>query len=400
MKLLHTADWHAGRTLKGQDRTPELREALGEIAELAREQAVDLVLVPGDVYDKKTPSAEAEAAVYDFFLALSEAGIPSVVIAGNHDAPGRLDAVSGMFDLAGTRVLGEAKVAGQGGAFELHVGGETAQIAALPFVSERRIVRYGDLLGSDPGAWSEKYQAGMRRLITNLCEPFRDDSVNLLLLHTAMEGATLANSEYTFHCTSSYTLSADTLPEQVNYVALGHIHKPQSVSGFPDNAARYSGSLLQLDFGEAGDAKYAYVVEARAGRPTELLVAHEVQAGKKLKHLKIDASTAAGLDELDRKLLEVQDFPGWLKLSLRVDRPRPGLKDRIKTQLPQVLSVEFLYPEREQTRETVDVDKLDLTSAYRDFYAAQRGSELKDDLRDAFRALLEEQSDADTGQAA
>ena len=90
MKILHTADWHAGRVLHGQPRTPEIREVLREIAELARTEAVDLVLVAGDLYDTRNPGAEAEAAVYEFFKTLGDARIPSVVIAGNHDAPGRL----------------------------------------------------------------------------------------------------------------------------------------------------------------------------------------------------------------------------------------------------------------------------------------------------------------------
>ncbi|MDQ3461346.1 MAG: exonuclease subunit SbcD, partial [Deinococcota bacterium] len=81
MKILHTADWHAGRTLHGVDRTPEIREALREIAALAVDEEVDLILVAGDLYDSKRPGPEAEEAVYEFFLTTGRAGIPSVVIA-------------------------------------------------------------------------------------------------------------------------------------------------------------------------------------------------------------------------------------------------------------------------------------------------------------------------------
>ncbi|HEX7022281.1 MAG TPA: exonuclease subunit SbcD, partial [Trueperaceae bacterium] len=223
MKILHTADWHTGRTLHGVDRTPEIRAALQEIAALAIEEQVDLILVAGDLYDSRWPGPEAEAAVYEFFLTTGQAGIPSVVIAGNHDHPERLEASRELLRLVNVHTFGAVRVAGQGGAFRLQVGGEVAQVAALPFISERRIVKVAELLHEDPGHWRERYQEGMRKLVLNLTQDFAGDTVNLLMMHTAMTGATLANSEYEFHCTEAYSLGADIFPEACNYVALGHI---------------------------------------------------------------------------------------------------------------------------------------------------------------------------------
>jgi len=384
MKILHTADWHAGRVLHGQPRTSEIREALREVAELARTEAVDLVLVAGDLYDTRNPGAEAEAAVYEFFKTLGDAGIPSVVIAGNHDAPGRLDAASGLLGLAGVHVFGEPKVASQGGVFTLNVGGETARVAALPFVSERRIVKVHELLGGDPGGWRESYREGMRKLIGNLSASFRPDAVNLMMLHTTTEGARLAHSEYEFHCTDSYTLHPDLFPEVCNYVALGHIHMPQRVQGLPENAGRYAGSLIQLDFGEQGDAKYVYILEARAGKPTQTLKEHAVQSGKRLKRVSV------ARDELDRRLSDLE-WDGWLKLSIKLDRPDPGLKDRLKRDYPNLLVVEQLLPERERAEARgTDQRSLSLVDAYAQFYDDERASALPDDLRDAFSRLYAE----------
>lgn len=370
MKLLHTADWHAGRVLHGQSRTPEVREVLREIAELARSEAVDLVLVAGDLYDTKHPTPDAEAAVYEFFGTLAQAGIPSVVIAGNHDSPVRLDAAGGLLGLAGVRVLGNARVAQQGGVFELYAGGERARIAALPFVSERRIVKVTELLEEDPGRWRERYRQGMRKLIQNLTAEFRTDAVNLLLLHGTMRGATLANSEYQFHCTDDYTLDADVFPEACNYVALGHIHKPQGVEGMPEEAARYAGSPLQLDFGEVGDTKYVYLVEARAGAPTRILKAHPLAAGRRLK------AVHCKRDELDRRLGELE-FDGWLKLSVALERPEPGLKDRLKRDYPNLLVVEQRLPERGlEGGNGIDHTRVELVEAFGQFYRDTRGEAL------------------------
>ncbi|CAA9587253.1 MAG: SbcD_Mre11 [uncultured Truepera sp.] len=384
MKILHTADWHAGRVLHGQPRTPEIREVLREVAELAKTEAVDLVLVAGDLYDTRNPGAEAETAVYEFFKTLGDASIPSVVIAGNHDAPGRLEAASGLLGLAGVRIVGEPKVAQQGGLLTLNLGGETARVAALPFVSERRIVKVQELLGGDPGAWRESYREGMRKLINNLTAPFRPDAVNLLLLHTTTDGARLAHSEYEFHCTENYTLDADLFPEACNYVALGHIHMPQRVEGLPENAGRYAGSILQLDFGEQGDAKYVYVLEARAGRPTEIVKEHALRAGKRLKRVSL------AREDLDRNLSELE-WDGWLKLSIKLERPDPGLKDRLKRDYPNLLVVEQLLPEREgAAKRGVDQHTLSLVDAYAQFYDDERAAALPDDLRGAFNTLYAE----------
>ncbi len=393
MKILHTADWHAGRSLHGVNRTPEIRAVLQEIAALAIEEQVDLILVAGDLYDTKNPGAEAEEAIYEFFLTTGRAGIPSVAIAGNHDAPSRLDAVGGLLKLVNVRAFGEAKVAGQGGSFEMRFGDEVAQIAALPFVSERRIVKVLELLEGDAGAWRERYQAGMRGLIQNLTKPFSADTVNLLVMHTTMNGATLSNSEYSFHCTENYSLSPDIFPENVSYVALGHIHKPQPVKDFPEYAARYVGSPLQLDFGEQGTTKYVDIVEARAGRPTELVRRHEVRAGRRLGRVKVKR------EEVERKLLELSSFDGWLKIVLELSHPEPGLKDRVKASLPNVLTVEQTLPEAEGPAPGgVDLEKVELVDAYAQYYREGRADDLPDELREAFlglyKTVLEDEEEA------
>ena len=387
MKILHTADWHAGRSLKGIDRTPEIRAALIEIANLAIEENVDLILVAGDLFDKKNPSAEAEAAVYEFFLKIGEAKIPSVVIAGNHDAPSRLDAAAGVLALTNAKVFGLVKVAQDGGCFDMQIGNEVARIAALPFVSERRIVRVSELIDEDAGQWVQKYRKGMRTLINNLCQSFDNQHVNILMLHTTTEGASLARSEYSFHCTDDYTISADMLPENANYIAVGHIHKPQGVDGFPENTARYSGSLIQLDFGEAGDEKYVYIVEAAVGKPTKLIKEYVVQSGKELKQITIDVDKT----DLDKKLKTFENFEGWLKIVLKVKEPKPGLKDRIKAQLPQALAIEFEFPDREvssEEREAMDVQQINLSDAYERYYSEDRGGTLPKKVLAGFRDLL------------
>lgn len=383
MKLLHTADWHAGRTLHGIDRTPEIREVLQEIAEIAKTEAVDLILVAGDVFDNKNPSAEAEEAVYNFFLSLRE--IPSVVIAGNHDSPQRLESVRQLLKLANVHIFGQARIASQGGVFDIPISQEVARVAALPFVSERRIVKVAELLEMDVGQQLERYQENMRKLIKNLTASFSYDVVNILMMHATMEGATLSHSEYTFHSSETYALKADVLPPEASYVALGHIHKPQGIQGFSEHMGCYAGSILQLDFGEA-PGKRVCIVEAQPGRLTQVKYI-KLQGGKPLKRVSLH------YQDLERRHFDLMEFPGYLKLHLKLDQPRPGLKDRIRQALKNVLAVELDLPEVETSVSMPDTSQLDLLEAYRQYYSSERAQDIPQDVQQAFKELLELQDE-------
>lgn len=360
---------------------------LEELADMAVAERADVVVVAGDVYDSRNPSAQAEDAVYDFFLRTSAAGIPTVVIAGNHDAPARLDAVSRVLRLANVHAVGGFRPAGQGGVLTLDLGSEKLKVAALPFLSERRMIDADALLEQDLGKQRDTYRSTMRKLVQNLTQGFTYDTVNLLAMHTTFEGATLANSEYAFHCTSSYTVSAGVIPDSANYVAVGHIHKPQPIEGLAENRARYSGSLLQLDFGEVADTKGALLVEATPGKPTRVNTL-PFSAGKRLHRLSMTE------DELDGKIDDIRRMAGWLKLVVRLEAPRPGLKERLQQYLPNLLTVEQQLPgEAESQLESVDLRALSLVDAYRTYLEDVKGLERTDDLVNLFSQLHDEVSE-------
>ena len=93
MRLIHTADWHLGRRLKGVDRTPEIAAALEQLLSQAKSLQVDAVLIAGDIFDVPNPTAAAERVAYHFFCELEKANIPAVAIAGNHDSSFRIDSI-------------------------------------------------------------------------------------------------------------------------------------------------------------------------------------------------------------------------------------------------------------------------------------------------------------------
>ncbi len=377
MRILHTADWHLGKVLKGRERTPEIRQALQALLELVRSERIELVLIAGDLFDRSVVSTEAEAAAFEFFLGLRELGVPALVIAGNHDSRERLEALSPLLSLTGATVFGNLRFAEQGGVVEA-LG---ARVALLPFLSERRLVKAGDLLQGDSAEWKKTYGQGMGLILKNLATGFSGD-LNLLMAHLTVEGGQLGGGEFTFHTTNTYAIQPGDFPQTLSYVALGHLHRQQQVCEAP--VAWYAGSLIQLDFGESENSNQgALIVELEPGRPP---LVHPVRArwGKPLKTFRLSRET------LDRRWEEIRAFPGYSKIVIE----GPGnaaLRERLFKELPDLLEVEFHTPEVEvKGPAVVDTENLDWVEAYAEYRRTVTAREASPELLQAFRQIYEE----------
>ena len=148
MKILHTSDWHVGKVLKGRDRHDEHVAVLRSIVAAAREHEADVVLMAGDLFETAAPTARSQGLVMRTLLALREDGRQVVVIAGNHDNPSLIDAVyRPVLGALGLHVLGVPKRPESGGTLTLCTrSGQTARVAALPFLSQRYAVRAAEVV--------------------------------------------------------------------------------------------------------------------------------------------------------------------------------------------------------------------------------------------------------------
>ncbi|PYE52925.1 exonuclease SbcCD subunit D [Deinococcus yavapaiensis] len=395
MRLLHTADFHAGRVLRGADRTPEIRDALQEVTGLARTEKVDAVLVAGDLFDTVNPGADAEHAVFEFFLRLKELGIPSVAIAGNHDSANRLASLAGLLGWVGTQLVARPTPNPRDLVRTLTArDGTELVVGALPYLPERRIVQLADVMGADVGAWRQKYRSGMAFFLEQLEKSFRPNAVNTLMFHGTMDGARPSGSErdFQFDLSNAYTVSGQNVPQAAQYVALGHIHKPQQPS--ESVPAYYPGSLVQLDFGEAGEQKGVMIVEVEPGRPARPHFL-ELSSGKPLKVVR------ATPDNLEAKLARVQDFPGHLKVVVDVPggAPLPGLKDRVLRLAPNALAVEVDKGDAGRESERAKREGLSLPQLFERYYRERKGVDLPETLLSAFeeanRAVVDEHADVE-----
>ena len=386
MRLIHTSDWHLGRKLKGVDRTPEIALALEEILKYAKDFEVDAVLVAGDIFDVPNPTTEAERVAYDFFYKLNQLSIPSVAIAGNHDSATKIDSLAHLLSLAGVRALGRPRIAEEGGVVAIDTANGKLCVGAMPFASERRMLAAEDIWNLDALAQRNDYKTTVTYVLQNLAQAFKNDAVNVMIAHMTIDGAKFTGSEAAYYSGDVYSFSGQAIPSECQYVGLGHIHRPQQIP----NAAPtyYSGSLIQVDFGEVGEEKGFNVIEVETGRPAKVQF-QPLTCQKPLKRVECH------LDRLDEHLEAHRDYVGYLKFAIAVDTPQIGLADRVRKICPQAVMVEpkLILNELTKTSEAKDYDRFDPVAEFQKFYS-DRDKNLAPDVIEAFKNLYMEFSDA------
>jgi exonuclease SbcD len=399
MRFLHTSDWHIGRQVRGQSRLPEQEDALQEVLTLARDHAVDCLLVAGDVFDTSAPPPEAEALVYGFFRELYGAGIRAVVIAGNHDHPKRLDAVAPLLGSLGIHTRGVPRGPADGALIDVtsRDNRERAVVAALPWINERDVVDF-TRLQQEPGAPLIQYAERVQEAMRVLADGFEPDAVSVLVAHLLADEAMVGpgGGERELHMAMGiYGVRRAALPVAAQYVALGHVHKPQAIPCA--SKAAYSGSLLQLDFGEREQQKYVNLVEIHPRQPATVTQL-PISAGRRL----VDVGTpehGVPLNDLARYRDEVGD--AWARVYVEVDVPIANLAQLVKAELPSAVHVERAH--RAVTAEAGAVESragLGPVEMFSRFYQSSLGREREPtpETLALFRTLLNEE-EHETSQA-
>jgi exonuclease SbcD len=374
MRFLHTGDWHVGKTLRGKSRAEEHRQVLAEIAEVARDRKVDIVLVAGDLFDGAAPGPESEEIVYRALLDLSRASEWVVVISGNHDNPRRLEAVEPLMRLTNIRVLTKPARPSEGGVLALQTKVGAATIGLLPFLSQRSIVKADDLMSREASQHQGDYAERATRVIEHLCAaPPPPSTVHLLLAHAMVHGGVLGGGERQAHTIFEYSIPATAFPGSLHYVALGHLHRAQKLPAACP--AWYSGSPLQLDFGEVEDVKSVNLIEAEPDTPAEVEVV-PLDSGRRLRRVK------ATLGELERLAPELGD--AYLRVEVSAG-PSPGLADKVREILPNAVDVVIAGRAREAEKPQPERN---LGRSPRELFAEYLKERGADDAR--VRALFDE----------
>lgn len=380
MRFLHTSDWHVGKTIRGRSRTDEFAAVLEEVVGIATQERVDCVLMAGDLYEHRSASPDADALVFGVFIRLYEAGIPMVVISGNHDASTRLEALAALLRPINIQSVPRVARPEAGGALEVwsRDGAQTATVSCIPFVPERRFGDAATLFEANE-TWYTSYAEGMGRLMDEMARVFRPDRVNILMGHMFTDGALLGGGEREVSTGVEYAVSPTRLPGTASYIALGHVHKPQQVKGSAA-MARYSGSLLQLDFGEKEQTKSVTLVEAAPGQPARAREI-EVRGGRQL------TDVTGTLDDLKANAQYVGD--AYLRVTVQTGGPVPNLADAVRQILPNAVEVRVEYPRQDAAPREQSLTTLQPLDQYLAYYRAYHGVDPEANLIEAFNEVLE-----------
>jgi exonuclease SbcD len=254
MRLLHTSDWHIGRSLHGTDLLAEQEAVLSGLAAVVAAESVDVVVVAGDVYDRAVPSADATGVLDRVVGRLLAAGAAVVMTPGNHDSARRLGTFSGLLSAAGLHVRASARTLDEP-VLLADAHGEVA-IYGLPFL-EPEVARH-ELGLSDARSHEAVLGAAMERVRADLF--LRPGTRSVVLAHAFVGGGVASESERDI-CVGGVDLVPASVFDGVDYVALGHLHRPQTLSP----RLRYSGSPMSYSFGEAGQEKLVWLVDLDAG---------------------------------------------------------------------------------------------------------------------------------------
>ncbi|MEA4846352.1 MAG: exonuclease SbcCD subunit D [Clostridiaceae bacterium] len=406
MRILHTSDWHLGKTLDNINRIEEQRQFIDELCGIAEREAVDLVLVAGDIFDTYNPSSAAEELFYDAVDRLNAKGTRAVVvIAGNHDSPDRLCAASPLAYKNGIVLLGypgsNAGVFGSSpvlqagpGWLEIKPGSSehSAVIIALPYPSESRL---DQLISADlqEDKLQEAYSDKISELLNNLSRNFREDTVNLIVSHLYLRDGKTSDSERQLG--GALVVDPCRLPGNAHFIALGHLHRPQRIKSAP-SPTYYSGSPIAYSFSETDYSKVVYVVDAVPGKEAEV---KEVllNSGKPLKQWK----AMNGIAEALRWCEEGRDLNAWIDLEIYTDRAITLEEQKLLRELnPGIINIRPVVADDKESvigfenREGKKIEEL-----FKDYFRYKTGMEAAEEMLETFFEVINGDNEADLEEA-
>ncbi len=403
MRILHTSDWHLGRSLEQISRIDEQREFVEFLCRMADDEKIDLVLIAGDIYDTYNPSAAAEELFYEAVEGLCDEGRRAVVvIAGNHDNPERLCAPSPLASKNGIILLGypgsdagekmrsgevdKVQLAASGpGWLELHIPAcsYNAVVVTMPYPSESRLEEVLTT-EADEALLQKAYSEKIGHIISTLSDKFRTDTVNLIAAHMFMLGGSTSDSERTLQVGGALTVDPKVMPETAHYAALGHLHRPQEIKG-GGCPIYYAGSPLAYSFSEANYSKAVYIVDAVPGEKANVAPVY-IDCGKPLRRWIADK----GIGQAIEWCKEGRDANAWIDLEIATDRAFTSDEQKLLRSLnPGIINIRpkmiggsnTLF--NAQSREGRKIDEL-----FSDFYKYRTGTEIPKELMEAFLEVV------------
>lgn len=340
MRILHTSDWHLGQNFYSKSRAAEHDAFLTWLLVTAEEHLVDAIIVAGDIFDTGSPPSYARELYNRFVVKLQQTGCHLVVLAGNHDSVATLNESKDILAWLKTTVVASA-----GSApfyLPLRDGSPGAVFCPVPFLRPR------DIMTSQAGLSGQEKQLHLLQAITDYyqqqyqaaCE-LRGDSVLPIIAsgHLTTVGASKSDAVRDIYIGTLDAFPAQNFPP-ADYIALGHIHRPQKPGG--QEHIRYCGSPIALSFDETGNSKYVNLVTFSAGKLADV-TALEVPVTQQLAVIKGDLESIR--QQLEQWRGSPTDAPVWLDIEIATEDYLSNMQRKIQA-LTADLPVEVLLVRR------------------------------------------------------
>ncbi|HET7304729.1 MAG TPA: exonuclease SbcCD subunit D [Segeticoccus sp.] len=327
MRLLHTSDWHLGRSFHRVGLLEAQAAYADHLVEVVRSERVDAVLVSGDVYDRALPAPDTVALLSETVRRLVDAGTQVVLSSGNHDSAIRLGFASELLERAGLHIRTRTDTVGT------PVLLEGVAVYPLPYLEPAAVA---DGLGATERTHAGVLRAAMQRVDTDRTQR---PGPSVVMAHAFVTGGASSESERDIGVGGVSAVPPEVFGD-VDYVALGHLHGPQRIA----EAVRYSGSPVALSFSEADHPKGSCLVDVQPGtgdRPARVEVEHvPAPVYKPLARLR------GTLEELLSDGAHAAAESAWVEATLTdAQRPR-GAMERLRNRFPGCLSLQFDGPTR------------------------------------------------------
>lgn len=374
MRILHTADWHLGTKVPhiGLDRSEELASIVRKIIEIVEREKIDVVIIAGDIFDNPTPSYQAEKIFYNFIASIcGDLGKYLFVIAGNHDSMEKVDTVSvfsRFFSVRGSQRFKHFYLSSQ---IENSLSNLVCDVEGISFIGIPFVPRY---------RYSGIYQEIFEKLLVLLLE--KAGSEVILFSHDTLEGVEYSETEIKYNDKALELFSIQKLAyfNKVRYWALGHIHKYQEIV---KDKICYSGGIVQIDFGEAGQEKGVVIASLESeGVKTRFLKIDQVREFRKFY-----ACDSNCVEELLEKYKEgTQDF---VKIVLK-NEVSTSLVEKLKNKIANLVLVKETHTSHSHTnvRQYEDIigDPIETFKAY----CKDNKKDLKEDEIEELRKIYDE----------
>lgn len=372
MRILHTSDWHLGKRLFKLDRTQEHEFFLNWLLQTLKEKDIDLLLIAGDVFDSPTPPHQSLSLFYDFlFRVSSETKTDTLIIAGNHDSGLLLEAPAQLLTSHRVKVWGKLSSKTEDHWLRLEKRGEILDVCAIPFFRSYELLPQGN---GDAVAALKTYLNKEKKEVPQL-----------LMLHHLAGMYEAAGSEQVISLSGVDSIPTDIL-RSFDYVALGHIHKPQRMG----NQVYYSGSPLALRFSET-HPKSVVLIEAQAKKLSSELL--PIPSSRSLHVIK---ATLSDYKEKINALKKETKLTPMVEVQLTLPSPQVGLLDEIKDLLAkkdmELLSfLPFYQGQEKKSSRHEKLFELSPLELFEEFYATKfpESPEIPHDLKEDFMSLHE-----------